>query len=186
MTRLLAAAAVAGAWWVWWAFPAPGADPVVDLIAMNSPRLHAAIRAWHYLAPAVALLGAWSVAVAVGRVMSSVTGLYVWLDSMATGRLPVWGVTGYVSGALLLTPGGGPAPNSGLAMAMAAAGTRGEWAAASSARRGSASRPREYGPNYRLGYTLGGEGLGVDAQRHESPLRGGTDHGVLGRASVRR
>ena len=38
MTRLLAAAAVAGAWWAWWPFPPPGADPVVDLIAINSPR----------------------------------------------------------------------------------------------------------------------------------------------------
>ena len=87
MTRFASAAAAAGAVWIWWPFPAPGADPVVDLIALHSPRLHAAIRAWHYLAPAVALLGAWSVAVAVGR---------VWLSGgsgeRVVGSLPPWPV----------------------------------------------------------------------------------------------
>ena len=38
----------------------------------------------------------------------------------------MWAVTGYGSGALLPTPDGGPALNSGLSMAMAAAGTWGE------------------------------------------------------------
>ena len=50
----------------------------------------------------------------------------------------------------------------------------------------------EHGRDYRLGYgmtllerdSLGFE-LGVDAQRRESPLLGGTDNGVLGRATVR-
>ena len=49
----------------------------------------------------------------------------------------------------------------------------------------------DYGRDYRLGYSLAafdGEGmtfeLGVDAQRRESPLMGGTGNGVLGRASV--
>ena len=49
----------------------------------------------------------------------------------------------------------------------------------------------EYGRDYRVGYSLGvlgNEGLtfqlGVDAQRRESPLLGGTDNGVLGRATV--
>ena len=51
MTRVLAAAAVAGAWWAWWPVPPPGADPVVDLIARHSPRVHAAIRTWHYREP---------------------------------------------------------------------------------------------------------------------------------------
>ena len=85
MMRLMAGAAVAGAWWVWWPFPAPGADPVVDLVAAHSPRLHAAIRAWHYLAPAVAAVGVWSIAVAIGR---------VWLAGGSRGRvvgmLPPW------------------------------------------------------------------------------------------------
>ena len=36
MMRLLAGA-LAAAVWVWWPFPAPGADPVADLIAMHSP-----------------------------------------------------------------------------------------------------------------------------------------------------
>ena len=87
MTRLLVAAAVAGFWWVWWPFPTPGADPVVGLIALHSPRLHAAMRAWHYLGPAVAALMAWSIAVAVGR---------VWLPGLgrrrAAGTLPPWPV----------------------------------------------------------------------------------------------
>ncbi len=89
MTRLLAAAAAAVAVWLWWPFPAPGADPVADLIAMHSPRLHAAIRAWHYLAPAVAVFGLLSVAVAVG---------HVWLAGgerrRVAGALPPWPASG--------------------------------------------------------------------------------------------
>ena len=84
MTRLLAAAAAGATVWVWWPFPAPGADPVADLIAMHSPRLHAAIRAWHYLAPAVAVFGLMSVAVAIRR---------VWLaggERRVAGVLPPW------------------------------------------------------------------------------------------------
>ena len=49
----------------------------------------------------------------------------------------------------------------------------------------------EYGRDYRLGYSLGVlDGgslrfeLGVDAQRRESPMLGGTSNGVLGRATV--
>ena len=64
--------------------------------------------------------------VAGGQVASSVTGLYPWLGYKATERVTVWGVAGYGSGGLLLTPEGGPALESGLSMAMAAAGTRGE------------------------------------------------------------
>ena len=64
--------------------------------------------------------------VAGGQVASSVTGLYPWLGYQATDRVTVWGVAGYGSGGLLLTPQGGPALESGLSMAMAAAGTRGE------------------------------------------------------------
>ena len=61
-----------------------------------------------------------------GQVASSVTGLYPWLGYKATERVTVWGVTGYGSGGMMLTPQGGPALESGLSMAMAAAGTRGE------------------------------------------------------------
>ena len=49
----------------------------------------------------------------------------------------------------------------------------------------------EYGRDYRVGYSLGvldgGDKafeLGVDAQRRESPMLGGTDNGVLGRATL--
>ena len=50
----------------------------------------------------------------------------------------------------------------------------------------------DMGRDYRLGYRLGALGgagtafeLGVDAQRRESPLQGGTDHGALARATLR-
>ena len=59
-----------------------------------------------------------------GQVASAVTGLYPWLGYEATDRITVWGVAGYGSGGLLLTPDRRPALESGLAMA--AAGTRGE------------------------------------------------------------
>ena len=64
--------------------------------------------------------------VAGGQVASSVTGLYPWLGYQATERVTVWGVAGYGTGGLLLTPDSGQALESGLSMAMAAAGTRGE------------------------------------------------------------
>ena len=64
--------------------------------------------------------------VAGGQVASAVTGLYPWLGYKATDRVTVWGVAGYGAGGMLLTPDGGPALESGLSMAMAAAGTRGE------------------------------------------------------------
>ena len=64
--------------------------------------------------------------VAGGHVASAVTGLYPWLGYQATERISVWGVTGYGSGGLLLTPESGAALEADLSMAMAAAGTRGE------------------------------------------------------------
>lgn len=54
------------------------------------------------------------------------TGLYPWLGYKATERVTVWDVAGYGSGGMLLTPQAGQALESGLSMAMAAAGTRGE------------------------------------------------------------
>ena len=64
--------------------------------------------------------------VAGGQVASSVTGLYPWLGYKATERVTVWGVAGCGAGGMMLTPQGGPALESALSMAMAAAGTRGE------------------------------------------------------------
>ena len=64
----------------------------------------------------------------IGEVVSSVTGLYPWLGYQVTDRLTVWGVTGYGKGALTLTPGEGTALKSGLSMAMAAGGLRGDLA----------------------------------------------------------
>ena len=64
--------------------------------------------------------------VAAGQVASAVTGLYPWLGYKATDRVTVWGVAGYGRGGLLLMPDSGTALESGLSMAMAAAGTRGE------------------------------------------------------------
>ncbi len=62
----------------------------------------------------------------VGALASSVTGLYPWLGYQATDRITVWGVTGFGKGSLRLTPGTGGALETGLSMAMAAAGMRGE------------------------------------------------------------
>ena len=61
-----------------------------------------------------------------GRMASSVTGLYPWLGYKATDRVTVWGVAGYGVGEVMLAPGGEPGLESGLSMAMAAGGTRGE------------------------------------------------------------
>ena len=61
-----------------------------------------------------------------GRMASSVTGLYPWLGYKATDRVTVWGVAGYGAGTVMLAPGGVPALQSGLSMAMAAGGTRSE------------------------------------------------------------
>ena len=66
--------------------------------------------------------------VATGEVTSAVTGLYPWLGYKVTDRITLWGVTGYGKGALTLTPGAGTALESGLSMAMAAGGLRGELA----------------------------------------------------------
>ncbi len=63
---------------------------------------------------------------AAGQVASAVTGLYPWLGYQASDRVTVWGVAGYGSGGMLLTPAGGSTLEAGLSMAMAAAGTRGE------------------------------------------------------------
>ena len=61
-----------------------------------------------------------------GQVASSMTGFYPWLGYQVNDRVSVWGVTGYGTGALSLTPDGATALETGMSMAMTAAGTRGE------------------------------------------------------------
>ena len=61
-----------------------------------------------------------------GQVTSSMTGFYPWLGYQLNDRVSVWGVTGYGTGALSLTPDGAAALDTGMSMAMTAAGTRGE------------------------------------------------------------
>ena len=59
-----------------------------------------------------------------GQVTSSMTGFYPWLGYQVNDRVSVWGVTGYGTGALSLTPDGAAALETGMSMAMTAAGTR--------------------------------------------------------------
>ena len=61
-----------------------------------------------------------------GRMTSAVTGLYPWIGYKASERVTVWTVAGYGAGGLLLNPGAGPAIETGLSMAMAAGGGRGQ------------------------------------------------------------
>ncbi len=61
-----------------------------------------------------------------GQVASSMTGFYPWLGYQVNDRVSVWGVTGYGTGALSLTPDGATALETGMSMAMTAAGTPGE------------------------------------------------------------
>ena len=65
--------------------PAPGGNPVLDLIAYHDPAFHAVIGVWYYAAPAVAVLLAGSLGLSVWR---------VWLQSRAggsrRGKLPPW------------------------------------------------------------------------------------------------
>ena len=68
-----------------WPFPALRENPYLDLIWANDPGIHAAIRAWYYAAPAVAVVLAGSVLLSVWR---------VWFEprvrSRRRGRLPSW------------------------------------------------------------------------------------------------
>lgn len=86
MTRVSIGAAVAGAVFIWWPFPPQGVDPVVDLVAIRSPVLHQILRAWHYAAPGVAVIGSWSVLVSIWRVQVGST----WVVGRRRGRLPAW------------------------------------------------------------------------------------------------
>ena len=61
-----------------------------------------------------------------GSVTSAVTGLYPWIGCKASERVTLWTVAGYGAGDLRLNPGGGPAIETELGMAMAAGGGRGQ------------------------------------------------------------
>ena len=93
-----------------------GADYAKGSLVMGLPLLHSKSQ------------GNYS-GVDLGEVVSSVTGLYPWVGYKATERVTLWGVTGYGKGTLSLTPGKGATLKSGLSMAMAAAGLRGDLAA---------------------------------------------------------
>ena len=66
-------------------FPEPGENPFLDVVEFHDPAIHAAIRAWYYAAPAVAVLLAGSLLFSVRR---------VWFEpvvrSRRRGRLPSW------------------------------------------------------------------------------------------------
>ena len=61
-----------------------------------------------------------------GQMSTSMTGFYPWAGYQVSERVSVWGVTGYGTGALSLTPDGASALETGVSMAMTAVGTRGE------------------------------------------------------------
>ena len=61
-----------------------------------------------------------------GQVTSAVTGLYPWIGFKASERVTVWTVAGYGAGGLMLQPGAGAPIETGLSMAMAAGGGRGQ------------------------------------------------------------
>ena len=61
-----------------------------------------------------------------GRMTTSMTGFYPWVGYQVNDRVSVWGVTGYGTGSLSLTPDGASALETGVSMAMSAVGTRGE------------------------------------------------------------
>ena len=61
-----------------------------------------------------------------GRMSTSMTGFYPWAGYQLNDRVSVWGVTGWGTGALSLTPDGASALQTGVSMAMSAVGTRGE------------------------------------------------------------
>ena len=63
---------------------------------------------------------------AAGGMSTSMTGFYPWVGYQVDDRVSVWGVTGYGTGALSLTPDGASALETGVSMAMSAVGTRGE------------------------------------------------------------
>ena len=77
LVGLASAAAIAHAFRA--PFPGPGGNPVLDLIAYHDPGFHTAIRVWHYVAPAVAVVLFGSLGLSVWR---------VWLQPRAGGGAP--------------------------------------------------------------------------------------------------
>ena len=71
-------------------------------------------------------LGGYAGGADTGRMTSAVTGLYPWVGFKASERVTVWTVAGYGAGGLMLNPGAGAPIETGLSMAMAAGGGRGE------------------------------------------------------------
>ena len=61
-----------------------------------------------------------------GQVNSAVTGLYPWIGYKASERVTVWTIAGYGADGLMLSPGAGAPIETGLSMAMAAGGGRGQ------------------------------------------------------------
>ena len=124
-----------------------------------------------------------------GRVATSVTGLYPWLGYRVTDRVTVWGVTGYGAGGMMLTPGRGPARESGLSMAMAAGGTRGELIGGGAGGFGLAFKTDALwvgtsvdgveGPSGRLAAT------GAAVTRFRTGLEGSREFVLAGRVSLR-
>ncbi len=71
-------------------------------------------------------LGGYRRDAAAGQMTTSMTGFYPWVGYQVNERVSVWGVTGYGTGGLSLTPEGHAAMETGVSMAMSAVGTRGE------------------------------------------------------------
>ena len=71
-------------------------------------------------------LGGYRRDASAGQMTTSMTGFYPWVGYQVNDRVSVWGVTGYGTGGLSLTPEGHAAMETGVSMAMTAVGTRGE------------------------------------------------------------
>ncbi len=57
-----------------------------------------------------------------GQMSTSMSGFYPWVGYQITDKVSVWGVTGYGTGALSLTPDGASALETGVSVAMSAGG----------------------------------------------------------------
>ena len=124
-----------------------------------------------------------------GQTISSVTGLYPWLGYRATDRITVWGVGGYGSGGLQLTPDGGSVLESDLSMKMAAAGTRGELVSGGASGFGLAFKADAL----RVGTSIAGvdgpggrlEATGAAVTRFRTGLEGSRNVTLAGRMSLK-